>query len=419
MSLLVVGVSHRTAPLAILERTSIPSADLEKALHQLSLKPHISETVVLATCNRTECYVQATRFHDAVDEVTDFLCEWSELDRETLSEHLYTYHDDTAAQHLFQVAAGTLSIVLGETEILGQVRNAALRAQEAGAARHQLGRLFRHAQEVGRRARSETKIGEGFASLSSVAVALAAETLGKLSDKTVVLLGAGEIGMRMATAMAASGVHDVVVVNRSPRAAADLATQVGGRHRPIEDLPDALHAADVLLTSTGADHVMLDRDDLEMIMSRRPGRPLLIIDLAMPRDVAPDAGRVPGVTRMDMEDCKTFVESSLDQRRIEASRVLEIVDEEVERARNERAHREVAPLIAELRRRVEQVRVDELARYKSRIDAVDPEAQELIEAVTKSLVNKLLHQPTMALKMSAYQSDGPLTTDLVARLYEL
>lgn len=419
MSLVVVGVSHRTAPLAILERTSIPSTDLEKALHQLSLKPHISETVVLATCNRTECYVQATRFHDAVDEITDFLGEWSGLDRETLSEHLYTYHDDTAARHLFQVAAGTLSIVLGETEILGQVRNAALRAHEAGTSRHQLGRLFRHAQEVGRRARTETKIGEGFASLSSVAVAMAAETLGNLSDKTVVLLGAGEIGMRMATAMASSGVHDVVVVNRSPLAAADLAAQVGGRHRPIEELPDALHGADILLTSTGADHVMLDRDDLEMIMSLRPGRPLLIIDLAMPRDVAPDAGLVPGVTRMDMEDCKTFVESSLDQRRQELSTVLEIVDHEVERERSERAHREVAPLIAEMRRRVEQIRQAELVRYRGRLEGLDPEVQELVDSITKSLVNKLLHQPTMALKMSANQSDGPLTTDLVARLYEL
>lgn len=419
MSLVVVGLNHRTVPVEILERMAVPSAELPKALHSLVQSENLAEVVVLSTCNRTEIYARNTRFHPAVQDVLDFLTTLSSSDPIDFAEHVYTYHDEAAVAHLFGVAAGVDSMIIGEGEILGQVREAWLVAEHEGTTGQMLSRVFRQAVKVGKRSRTETAIGRNAVSISSAAVAVAAERLGTLAGRTVLVLGAGDVGEGMAVALAGAGVGDVVVANRTPERAVALAKRVGGRSIGLEAVPAALEVADVLLASTAATDVLLARDEIEAVMRRRDGRALLVVDVAVPRDIDPGVGEIFGVTLLDIDDLRGFAEQSLAQRRQEVVNVRRVITDELERYRLERSAREVAPLITALRARGEDVRLGELNRFRSRLGALDPETREAIEALSKGIVNKLLHDPTVVVKDSAGTARGELYADALAALFEL
>lgn len=419
MSLVVVGLNHRTVPLDLLERAAVPVTRLPKALTDLAAREHLVEVALLSTCNRTEVYSFCTKFHPAVDDVRHFLAAQTHADPDDFADHIYTYWDDAAVAHLFGVAAGVDSMIVGEGEILGQVRDAWQAAEREGTSGPSLSRAFRHAVEVGKRARAETGIGRGAASVSSAAVALAAEHLGTLVGTKVVVLGAGEMGEGMAVALAGSGVTEVVVVNRSHARAVELASRAGGKAVSLDRLPTALSRADLLLTSTGAIEIVLTRADVELVMQRRDGRPLLIVDVAVPRDVDPGAAQVPGVTILDMDDLRTFAEHSLDQRRREVVKVRHIIAEELDRYRADRSAREIAPLIAALHQRGDDIRAAELERFRARLEALDPKARAAVEALTKGIVNKLLHDPTVRLKSVAGSARGELFADAIAALFDL
>jgi glutamyl-tRNA reductase len=282
-----------------------------------------------------------------------------------------------------------------------------------------LARIFRHAIEVGKRSRAETGIGRGAVSLSSAAVALAAERLGTLVDSRVLVLGAGEMGEGMARSLAGSGVGEVVVAGRGTERSTELATRVGGRAVPIERLPQSLVAADLVLTSTGSTDIVITQDDAELAMQRRFGRPLLIVDIAVPRDVDPGVAEVPGVTLLDMDDLKAFAESSMDRRRREVARVRRIISAELERLRTERTGREVAPLVSALRSRGEDIRLSELERFRSKLETVDAKTAEAIEALTRGIVAKLLHEPTVRVKEAAGTGRGELYADALSALFDL
>jgi glutamyl-tRNA reductase len=336
-----------------------------------------------------------------------------------LSDHIYSYYDEAAVAHLFGVAAGVDSVILGEGEILGQVREALKLAESEGTAQQSLARIFRHAIEVGKRSRAETGIGRGAVSLSSAAVALAAERLGTLVERRVLVLGAGEMGEGMARSLAGSGVGEVVVAGRGTERSKEVATRVGGRAIPIERLPQSLVSADLVLTSTGASDIIITKDDIEVAMQRRFGRPLLIVDIAVPRDVDPGVAEIPGVTLLDMDDLKAFAESSMDRRRREVARVRRIISAELERLRTERTAREVAPLVSALRSRGEDIRLSELERFRSKLETVDAKAAEAIEALTRGIVAKLLHEPTVRVKEAAGSGRGELYADALSALFDL
>jgi glutamyl-tRNA reductase len=365
---------------------------------------------VLSTCNRTEIYVHAERFHGAVADIRNHLCEYAFLAPEELSDHLYTFHDAAAVAHLFSVASGLDSAVLGETEILGQVRSAWEVAASERAAGPTLHLLFRHALEVGKRVRTETGISRSTASVSSAAVALAGERLGGLTGKRVLVLGAGEVGEGMVTALVGAGVADVLVANRTRERAEALASNVGGRAVPLTDLPTLLPQVDVLLTSTGATEVLLDTGALEVVER------LLIVDVAVPRDVDPAAGELPGITLLDMDDLRAFAEEGMTERRREVSKVRDLIDEEVARFRDVAGGREVAPLIAALRAKVESLRVAELDRAAKGLTDAERAA---LDATSRATVAKLLHEPTIRLKEAAGTARGERLADALRELFDL
>ncbi len=419
MSLVVVGLNHRTAAVDLLERMTVPPAGLPKALHTLADREHLADVVLLSTCNRTEVYAHTTRFHPGIDDVRHFLADLAGLDPDTLAERLYTYHDDAAVAHLFGVAAGLDSMIIGEAEILGQVREAWQTAEHEGTAGQLLGRTFRHAVQVGKRVRRDTNIGRHAVSVSSAAVTLAAERLGSLAGRRVLVLGAGDVGVGMAVALAGAGVGEIVVANRSRARARELARRVGGRAISLDEIPDALVDSDVLLASTGAPNVLIERGDMETVMARRDGRALLVVDVAVPRDVDPGVGQVFGITLLDIEALRAFGEQSLELRRAEIEKVRAIITDELDRFRVERSAREVAPLVAALHDRAETVRQAELRRRGAKLRDLDPAAAEVVDAISRAVVNKLLHEPTVRVKDSAGTARGELLADALADLFAL
>ena len=419
MSLVVVGLNHRTVPVGLLERLTVAPEALPKALQSLGGAEHLAEVVLLSTCNRTEVYAKATLFHPAMQEVRDFLADSSGVDPDEFADLMYTYHDDAAVAHLFGVAAGLDSMIIGEGEILGQVREAWNAAEHESASGPWLSRTFRHAVEVGKRARTETAIGRHAVSVSSAAVALATSRLGSLDDRRNLVLGAGSMGEGMALALAGAGVKEIVVANRTAEKAHELATRVGGRPITLEEIPDALVACDVLLASTGAQDLLVERSAIESVMEARSGRALLVVDIGVPRNIDPGAGEVFGVTLLDIDDLRAFGEQSLAQRRQEIGHVREIIAEELDRHRHDRTAREVAPIITALRAHVDDVRALELERHRAKLDALEPSARDAVEQLTRSIVNKVLHEPTVRVKDAAGSARGELYADAIVELFGL
>ena len=419
MSVVVIGLNHRSVPLDLLERMTIDDSRLGKALHDVASREHVSEAVVLSTCNRTEIYVVAEKFHGAYADLRNFLSEMAYLPPEDFADHLYVQYDDDAVAHLFAVTSGLESAVVGEAEILGQVRRAWERAQEEDTAGSSLNLLFRHALEVGKRARTETGISRHIASVSTAAVAMAAERLGSLAGRRILVLGAGEMGEGMVRSLVAAGVADVRIANRTWERAVELADQLGGAAVRLADLNESLAEVDLLLTSTGASSIMLEHGDLARVMAARHGRPLLIVDVAVPRDVDPTAADLPGVTLLDMDDLRTFADAGLAERQGEVAAVRRMLVEEVERFVSVSTAREVAPLVAGMHERGEAVRSAELERYRSRLGELDARQIEALEALTKGIVAKLLHDPTIGLKDAAGTPRGERLAEAMRDLFDL
>jgi glutamyl-tRNA reductase len=420
VSVVVVGLNHRTTPLPVLEAMTVPPARMSKALHDLVGRDHLNEVVIVSTCLRTEVYAMASRFHGAMSDIRNFLSAWGGIPPENFADQLYAYHDEAAAAHLFKVAAGLDSAVLGESEILGQVGDAWEAARADAAAGPVLSTLFRQALEVGKRVRSETAIARGTTSLSQAAVALAGAELGSLTGKTTVVLGAGEMGEAMAQALA-SALRDgsLLVVNRTWSRATQLAARCGGRAIEWSALPSALEQADVLLASTGSPELLLTAGDLEGVLASRDGRPLLIVDIAVPRDVDPAVGALPGVTLLDMDDLTASAAVAMAGRRQEVPRAEAIVVDEVERYLDKAAQRHVAPLVAALHDRAEQIRTSELARFQRRLVHLEPAEAAAVEALTRGIVAKLLHEPTVNVKSGAGTPAGEQLAQGLQQLFEL
>ncbi len=419
MSVVVIGLNHRTMPLDLFERMTVDGGRLPKALHDLASRQHLGEVVVLSTCNRTEVYALAEKFHGAYGDVRNFLAELAFVTPDEFADHLYVHYDTEAVRHLFTVAAGLDSAVLGENEILGQVRSAWERAGEEGTTGPVLNLLFRHALEAGKRARTDTAIARGTASVSHAAVEMAAQRVGDLAGKRVLVMGAGDMAEGMASALQRAGVTDVFVANRTWHKARALADRIGGTAVRLSDLPAALCEIDLMLTSTGATVPVVERDDFEPVMAERGGRELLIVDIAVPRDVDPTVSELAGVTLLDMGDLRVFAQVGVDRRAAEVAAVEVIVGEEAERFRSASSARSAAPVLGSLHGWAEGVRAAELARFDARLEGLDERQRDAVEALAKGLANKLLHRPTMALREHAGTPTGDRLADALRQLYDL
>ena len=419
MSVVAVGLNHRTAPLDLLERMTVPTSRLPKALADLTSRENVTEAVVLSTCNRIEVYAFAERFHGAYQDIRNFFAEASHVPPEEFSDHLVGLFDGDAARHLFSVASGLDSAVLGEHEILGQVRMAWETAATEGAVGPVLNPLFRHALEVGKRVRTETAIARNITSVSQAAVAMATERLGTLKGRQVMVVGAGEMGEGLARALHGGGVASILVANRTWERAVDVAERLGGTPVRLDDLPRLLPEVDVLLTSTGASAVILEHGDLASVVGERQGRELMVVDIAVPRDVDPAAGEIDGLTLLDMDDLRAFAEAGIRERRREVTAVQAIVDAELDRYVDESTARLVAPLVASLRGRGDDGRRGELDRLATRLGDLDDRQREAVEALAVGIVGKLLHEPTVRMKDSAGTARGERLAEALRDLFDL
>jgi glutamyl-tRNA reductase len=418
MTLVAIGCNHRTAPLDVLERVAVTADDLPKVLHGVCAGPHVAEAVILSTCNRTEVYCRAERFHDAYAEVRDALASAAGMATEDLAEHLYVHFDDEAVRHLFAVAAGLDSVVVGEHEILGQVRAAWQSAMAEGAARTSLNLLFRSAVGAGKRARTETAIGRHTASVSQVAVEAANERVG-LDGREVLVLGAGEVGAGVLRALARFPGSRVVVANRTLARAAELGAPLGAEAVALDEVPARLAAADVVLAATGAPGVLLTAEQVAAALVTRAQRPLLLLDVARPHDIDPATADLDGVDLIDLDDLQALANRGLERRLAEVSRVQALLDDEHRRYRAATSAQAVSPLIGSMHRWAEAVRRGELDRFDARLDRLGPDERELVTQVTAAVVAKLLHEPTVRLKGAAGTPRGDRLADAVQELFDL
>ncbi|MBI4935813.1 MAG: glutamyl-tRNA reductase [Actinobacteria bacterium] len=417
MSIVVIGVNHRTGPISLLERVSVSHDSLSKVITGLVSRANIREAAVLSTCNRTEVYAVAERFHGAYADIRDFFCELGGLQPDELHPHLYSQHDDAAVAHLFEVASGLESAVLGESEILGQVRGAWETAQVEGGAKATLNLLFRHALETGKRARTETGIGKHTTSVSHAAVDMAHEHLGSLAGRKVLVVGAGEMGEGIAVALVGAGATDITVANRTDTRAQHLAERVGGRIVPFAEWGHALSDADVLLTCSGAGTFI--EHDFVVAARGAATSPLLIVDIAVPRNVAADVMSAPGVTLLNLDHLRDWAARGLAARQAETDNVRAIVGQEVERFGMEVTARQAAPLVAQLHEKADTVRQSELERFHNRLASLDLSQREAVEALTRGIVAKLLHQVSVRLKDDAGTPQGERNSAAVRELFDL
>ena len=410
MRIVAVGLNHRSAPLGLRERAAVPRDRLPDALR--ALRERVGEAVLVSTCNRTEIYSVSDDPDASAGALEAFLAEYGGVARDELSPHLYRVIGPDAARHLFRVASGLDSMMLGESEILGQVRNALAAASEHGEMHAPLSRLFHGAIRAGRRAREETDVGRNSLSLSYAGVQLVQRAAGGLSGLRALLVGAGEAGRLLARALRTTGVSDLLVANRTPERAAELAHRLGGRTVPLEDAAGALPSVDVAVMATDARTPVFDAAALEAAVAAREGRPLVVLDMSVPRSVDPRAGELDGVRLFNIDDLSTITEETLESRREAAAKVESIVDEEVARFSEWWDSLEAVEVVKALRERAESVRRQELARAMRRLGEVPPEQAEVIEALTRALTSKLLHDPTTALKTRLSKAQLQAARDL-------
>ena len=408
-SLVVVGVSHHRAPVELRERAAL---DREQAATLArALAGDTGEAVCLSTCNRTELYLADEHGNDAEQRAEAALLELEQ----DLGPALYRLRDEAAALHLFRVAAGLDSMVPGEGEILGQVRT----AYDAGTTKRILDRLFRQALHAGRRARVETAIGESPASVSSAAAALAEHVFGDLRGRKILLVGAGKVGDLAARNLLSRGASIAFVANRTVDRAAELARRFGAEALPLESVATELARADVVVSSTSARGLVLRKEDVAPALRLRRGRPLLFVDLAVPRDLDPAIAELDACYLYDVDDLQAVVAETLAGRRREAERAEALVAEEAERFRAWQASLDVVPAIASLRARAEEIRASELAKAESRLGRLSEAERRAVEAITAQIVNKLLHLPTVRMKQAAAAADGVVYADAVRHLFGL
>ncbi|HKZ71986.1 MAG TPA: glutamyl-tRNA reductase [Nitrospirota bacterium] len=420
MDIILVGLSHNTAPVEIRECLSFSGEHLPAGILKLRDYEEILECVILSTCNRVEVYATVEKPELGVARVKDFLhaCQ-PDLPLEKITQHLYIHKNEGVIRHLFRVAASLDSMVIGETQILGQVKDAfdcALLNKTTGVV---LNKLFKKSIFTAKRVRTETRIGESAVSISFAAVELARKIFSNLRNKTGMLIGAGEMGELAAQNLVNSGIKEIVVSNRNYDRALDLARLYNGRAARFEDFLQEMVNVDVVICSTGAPNYVIRFEEVQDIIHRRKNRPLFFIDISVPRNIDPEINKIGNVFLYDIDDLQSVVETNLKTRKEEAEKGEHIVAEEVGKFTQWFKSLEVVPTIIALKDRMEEIRRKELERTMGRLRSLSPEEVQIIDGLTNTIINKILHNPLVALKLEAHSTNGLLYAEAVRKLFDL
>jgi len=416
MSFHLIGVNHNTAPVEVRERLALPESRLPEVCKSLCQQEGIEEGMILSTCNRVELLV---RRRDGVDNLRNFVCEYFHLDPAEYERYFYDYREEEAVRHIFRVTSSLDSMVIGEPQILGQVKEAYAVARAVGAINSQLDSLLTRAFAVAKRVRSETAVGSSAVSVASVAVELAKKIFGSLNGKHVYLVGAGKMSELAARHLIAHGAASIFVANRTYDRAVQLAKKFHGQAIMFEQLYDTCDKADIVITSTGAPHAIFRREHGELFLSRRRNRPMFFIDIAVPRDVDPGLNRLDGIFVYDIDDLQQAVTSHVADRRKEAERAEAIVALEVQRFQARLQTLDVVPTIVSLQDHLETIRQAEIDRVRGRLGSLSPDQELAVDALTRGIINKIMHTPISTLKTAARESEATTVIDLVRRLFNL
>ena len=420
MELFVLGLSHKTAPIDVRERLAVPERELPKALEALGEVSELAERMYFTTCNRAEVYgVAEGPLSKAVEATRASLERYRNLDSSLLVGALYTYEGADAARHVFRVASSLDSMVIGEPQILGQVKTAYTVAHSNQATGIILNNLLEQAFHVAKRVRTETGIGTAPVSISSVAVELARKIFGDLEGRTVLILGAGEMAELALRHLVDDGVRSILVANRSHERAVALAEQFHGRAVTFDTFRQEMLEADIVISSTSAPHLILKKEDVQAIILERRHRPIFLIDIANPRDIDPGCNEVDNVYLYNIDDLQSVVSTNLKERQREAERAEVIIEREVGVFQAWLRGLDVVPTIVSLRDRVEEIRATELQKAMSRMGDLTPEQRETIASMTTAMVNKILHQPMSELRRRAVHQDGHVYSAVLRRLFGL
>jgi glutamyl-tRNA reductase len=417
MNLVLIGVNHRTAPVEVREQFAISEARLPEAVKALASYPGIEEGMIVSTCNRVEMLARTT--NGAID-MDGFMRQFYGFDPEPYRQYLYQYRERDAVRHMFRVASSLDSMVVGEPQILGQVKEAYATARAVGAVNSQLDALLTRAFAVAKRVRNETAVATSAVSVASVAVDLAQKIFGNLQGKSIYLVGAGKMCELAARHLLAHGAKQIYVSNRTYERAVVLAKKFNGEAIPFDQLYDTIPRADIVISSTGAQHTIFRKEHGEKFLSRRRNRPMFFIDIAVPRDVDPEMNKLDGIFVYDIDDLQQVVSSHVADRRVEADRAEAIVQLEVDKFEARLHTLDVVPTIVSLQEHLETVRQAEIDRVRGRLGALNPEQELAVEALTRGIINKIMHTPITTLKSAARESTEATTViDLVRKLFGL
>lgn len=419
MHIVVVGLNYRTAPVEVRERFTFAEKDLPQALEELKRTKSVLEGVIIATCNRTEIYVVVDRLHMCGYFIRTFMEHWFGISREEFTEHLYIYEDQQAIRHLFRVTCGLDSMVLGETQILGQVRSAFLLSQSEKATGTWFNMLFKQAITLGKRAHSETAIGESAVSISYAAVELGKRIFGSFNGKKVLILGAGKMSELTAKHLSGAGADEVLVANRTFGRAQELAAKFDGKPCTMKEAMQRLNDIDILISSTGAEGYVITSSQVSKGMKQRADRPLFMIDIAVPRDIDPAISELDNVFLYDIDDLEGIVESNLEMRRGEAAKIEQMIDEEMEQFANWLQTLGLKPVIRALQEKSSQIHENTLDSLFNKLPELDERQRTVIRRLTKSIVNQMMHDPIHRIKEMVTDKQGADVLDLFTQIFAL
>ena len=419
LNLILVGVNHKTTPVEIREKLAFTKGKIEESIDRLLNYPDIIEHTILSTCNRVEIYARANCHDSAIKSVKQFICDFHELSPVELEDHFYSYKNEEAVEHLFRVSSSLDSMILGEAQILGQVKDAYSLAKDLRSTGLVLNQLFEKAFNIAKKVREETGIAERSVSISSAAVELAQKIFDDLENHTVMLVGTGEMAELAAKHLISYGVKTVYVTSRTYERAANLARTLNGSALDFEAFKNELHRADIVITSTSASSFIIKKEMVEKAIQERKNKPIFFIDIAVPRDIEPDVNDLENVYLYDIDDLHVVVSANMKEREKEAENAMNLISHEVTKFNNWIGSLDAVPTIIEIRKKAENIRKQEIERTLKKLPHVSEDDKQLLRQMSSSMINKILHKPTIKLKQKTQSEDGHVYLKAIRHLFHL
>jgi glutamyl-tRNA reductase len=419
VNLILVGVNHKTTPVEIREKLAFTKGKIEESVDRLFNFPDIIEHTILSTCNRVEIYARANCQDSAIKAIKQFICDFHEVSPVELEDHFYSYRNEEAVEHLFRVSSSLDSMILGEAQILGQVKDAYSLAKDLRSTGLVLNQLFEKAFSIAKKVREETGIAERSVSISSAAVELAQKIFDDLENRTVMLVGTGEMAELAAKHLISYGVKTVYVTSRTYDRAVNLARTLNGSALDFEAFKNELHRADIVITSTSAPNFIIKKEMVEKAIHERKNKPIFFIDIAVPRDIEPDVNDLENIYLYDIDDLQVVVSANMKEREKEAENAMNFISQEVTKFNNWVGTLDAVPTIVEIRKKAENIRMQEIEKTLKKISHLSEDDKKLLRQMSSSMVNKILHKPTIKLKQKTQSEDGHVYLKAIRHLFHL